>query len=431
MVTRKTGGITVRLTVANRMKLDRIPENWNVALDHCEEGLVLQAVKGQHKVLEIQFTNGHIEAGITYSAHPDEPVMLRGPAKRNDSLLLCNTGNRIALYINERLQDEDWPLGLADLSGVTCISQGARIVIHDDFSFNDTYMATGQQETITDLAAWRPAGMNTSIGDCMPFAHDDCYRLFYLFDRRHHQSKWRLGAHQWGQVVTDDFRTWRSCPLALTIDRQEEGSICTGSLIFDKGAFYAFFAVRMSDRSPAKISCATSDDGVHFHKSDLAVSLSAPYEPVSARDPKVFGGADGQYHMLVTTSIAQRGCLAHLVSADLEHWTQLDPFVVMGDRSQPECPDYFFYNGYYYLVYSLSGRARYLIASEPFAAWKAPVDNTIGPDGLRVPKAAILNGHLVFAGFVADGEPGTYGGRFSLYEAESLNDGKLVFSSLT
>ena len=68
------------------------------------------------------------------------------------------------------------------------------------------------------------------------------------------------------------------------------------------------------------------------------------------------------------------------------------------------------------------------MSQNPFGPWTAPPGNQVGPADLRVPKAAILQDRLVFAGFVADGDG--YGGRFALYEAKGQPDGRLTFTPL-
>ncbi len=419
----------MELQLQNQMVLGQLPPTWVLSIPACGTGDLLVAGKTSCPVVAVTRRSDTLRAEIRFDARPDEPIVLIGQAQAGDAVQVVNTGCRIALYVNDALQDEDWPLGSADLSRAMCQTGDAAVTLHDDFSFDKAYRAAGREEIVRDLASWRPKGHNTSVGDCMPFAHDGVYRLFYLFDRRHHRSKWGLGAHQWAQITTTDFKTWRSCPLAIPIESQEEGSICTGSLAWHEGTCYAFYAVRMSDRSPARLTWATSSDGVRFNKSGRFVTLSEPYEPVSARDPKVFADQNGLFHMLVTTSVAGNGSLAHLVSTDLEQWRQLAPFICLDTREQPECPDYFYYNGFTYLVYSLRGTAHYFVSRNPFGPWTAPSGNQVGPDGLRVPKAAILQDRLVFAGFVADGDG--YGGRFALYETTGQRDGRLTFTPLT
>ncbi len=102
-------------------------------------------------------------------------------------------------------------------------------------------------------------------GDAMPFYHDGTFHLFYLIDRRHHRSKWRLGAHQWAHLAVTDLIHWTSYPVALPIFEQWEGSICTGSVFYDKGTYYAFYAKRMPDRTE-RLALALSKDGITFRK---------------------------------------------------------------------------------------------------------------------------------------------------------------------
>jgi hypothetical protein len=98
--------------------------------------------------------------------------------------------------------------------------------------------------------------------------------------------------------------------------------------------------------------------------------------------------------MLVTANLAdwpidQRGgCLAHLVSPDLKQWENREPFIVPGLPGVPECPDYFFWHGWYYLVFSNEGVARYRMSREPYGPWlRPPVDILDGP-AARVMKTA-------------------------------------------
>ena len=159
----------------------------------------------------------------------------------------------------------------------------------------------------------------------------------------------------------------------------------------------------MSDGSPARMTCAVSDDNAHFVKSGEYFTLPAAYEPSSARDPKVVE-LDGKFHMFVTTTRLEsgNGCLAHLVSdtADFAQFEDCGTILEWDDGNQPECPDWFAMGGYYYLIYSIHGTARYLYSKSPFDGWIRPDEDKI-PCG-RVPKAACLGERRIFAGFVTD-----------------------------
>ncbi|MBQ2277137.1 MAG: glycosyl hydrolase, partial [Clostridia bacterium] len=247
-----------------------------------------------------------------------------------------------------------------------------------------------------------------NIGDTIPFSDDSAdsdgrYHLFYLYDRHHHGSKWGLGAHQWAHVSTADFVTWDEHPMAVGITEPWEGSICTGSIVRAGDKFYAWYAVRMSDGSPARMTCAVSEDNAHFVKSGKYFTLPAGYEPSSARDPKVVE-MDGKFHMFVTTTRLESGsgCLAHLVSdtADFAQFEDCGTILEWNDGNQPECPDWFAMGEYYYLIYSIGGYARYRYSKSPFDGWITPAEDNI-PCG-RVPKAACLGNQRIFAGFVTD-----------------------------
>ena len=330
----------------------------------------------------------------------------------------------IRLYVDGKLMDEEWPLG-HPVQGecVFSCSESVR-------SLRVTALSERPADADVSLPCpaqfYMPPYHNASVGDCMPFVSGGRYRLFHLFDRRHHGSKQKLGAHQWAQISSDNLIDWTLHPMTLGIDEQWEGSICTGSMIEYNKKIYAFYAVRMSDGSPAKLSWAVSEDGVHFEKSHEYFTLSAPYEPTSARDPKVFKDSEGLYHMLVTTSImdgrSRPGCLAHLTSHDLMSWTQHEPFLVPGYPGQPECSDYFEWNGWYYLSFANNLNARYRISRNPFGPWERPADDIVVSPNLAVPKMANFNGRCLVSGWLGDGGWGGWAITYELYQRE---DGSL------
>ncbi|MBQ2955284.1 MAG: glycosyl hydrolase [Clostridia bacterium] len=330
----------------------------------------------------------------------------------------------IRLYADGKLADEEWPLGRpvqgeCSLFRADCVSELSIEPLTSKPADGDIPLSGPAQ-------FYMPPYHNASVGDCMPFVSGGRYRLYHLFDRKHHQSKMTLGAHQWAQISSGNLIDWTLHPIAVGVDEQWEGSICTGSMIEHEGKIYAFYAVRMSDGSPAKLSWAVSEDGVHFKKSGQYFSLSAPYEPVSARDPKVFKDPDGLYHMLVTTSIldgrTRPGCLAHLTSRDLINWTQHKPFLVPGYPGQPECSDYFEWNGYYYISFANNLNARYRISKQPFGPWMRPKDDIVVSPNLAVPKMALFNGRCLASGWLGDG---AWGGWAITYELFQREDGSL------
>lgn len=220
-------------------------------------------------------------------------------------------------------------------------------------------------------------------GDCMPFFHDGVFHLFYLLDENHHQGLGGLGGHQWAHASTRDLHIWQQHPLALAIEQDWEASICTGSVFWHAGAYYAFYATRRPDWTQ-QLSFAAGIDGVQFSKQEPNPFFVPPagYGRFDFRDPFVFQDEAGRFQMLLTARLEpfalneRGGCLLRLSSPDLRTWTAHEPFLIPGGeagRSVPECADYFAWNGWYYLIYSLGLRTYYRMARQPFGPWQKPM----------------------------------------------------------
>jgi beta-fructofuranosidase len=247
---------------------------------------------------------------------------------------------------------------------------------------------------------FKPQAADQFVGDCMPFYHDGTFSLFYLIDEGHHAALGGLGGHQWALATSRDLIHWEDHPLAIPITEAWEGSICTGSTFYHAGTYYGFYATRQRDRTQ-HLSLAMSEDGIHFRK--VTPDLASPqpgYNPYDYRDPFVFHDEEtGQFHMLITASLSPYpvarygGCLAHLVSADLHTWELQDPILMPGLPGAPECPDYFYWNGWYYLIFSHALVAHYRLSRTPFGPWLRPEVDTFDGAWASVMKTAPFHGN--------------------------------------
>ncbi|MDQ1257999.1 MAG: beta-fructofuranosidase, partial [Candidatus Hydrogenedentes bacterium] len=363
--------------------------------------------------------NGRVSIGFELGTDcRTQPLQVSVPVDRIGAnawhdVIVRFTGPRLELFVDGVLVDEEWPIGSLRIGNTyPCligaeahgngVKQGFRGLIDHAALWNralsddEIVFLSGGPETVTRrdieilgkpdtrMQYWRPRGHNASVGDCMPFYHDGRFHLFYLFDRRHHGSKWGLGAHQWAHASTTDLVHWEHHPMAIPITEPWEGSICTGSVFFHDGTYYAHYATRMPDMKQ-HLARALSTDGIHFTKTgpNPLASPEEGYDPDHYRDPMVFqDNQTGLFHMLVTARLTdgRDGCLAHLVSEDLNQWKLLDPFIVPGRVT--DCPDYFEWNGWYYLMAEFV----YWTAREPFGPWTQPESNRL--DVLYVPKTA-------------------------------------------
>lgn len=306
------------------------------------------------------------------------------------------------LYVDGVLVDEEWYLGELVPTPTRLSVENSEQCAFWTYALSDDDIATlgGGVERVAarrrvllpdageHMAYWRPPGFNTSAGDCMPFYHDGRFHLFYLFDRRHHRSKWGLGAHQWTHASTEDLVHWEHHPLAIPITEPWESSICTGSVIAHEGVYHAFYATRMPDGSQ-HLGHAISRDGIRFDKTtpNPFASPQPGYDPMHYRDPEAFRDASGRFHLLVTARLTdgRDGCLAHLVSDDLYEWFLEEPFLIPGRVT--DCPHLFEWNGWYYLFAEFV----YWMSRSPAGPWVEPTPNRL--DLLYVPKTAPFGGN--------------------------------------
>jgi len=246
---------------------------------------------------------------------------------------------------------------------------------------------------------FRPKGSNLFVGDCIPFSLNGTYYYYWLLDSAHHKSLNGLGGHQWALSMSDDLVHWKQYPIVLGIDEAWEKSICTGSVAYYKGKFYAFYATRLliDGKVNEQLSYAVSTDGIHFDKQKPnPFYTSAPgYSQRNFRDPKVFVDDGGEFHLFVASNQdhpvmgMNSGCLVHLSSKDLKTWTVHDP-ILTGQGSTPECPDYFKWKGWWYLVYSDNSNTSYVKSRMPYGPWEAPKTQALDEDWSNVVKTALF-----------------------------------------
>lgn len=389
---------------------------------------------------EIKFDGQLLTVSVWYD-FKEEPLMLVSKAHVGDNAELIVRSYRLELYLNGELVDEEWPCGMHYLTAESRFTGDISLIMKE---ITENFSESKPDVIRSGIAVSEIRHPGVNIGDCMPYSDetDGRYHLFYLYDRHHHKSRWGLGAHQWAHISTKDFLIWNEHPIAIGLTNEWEGSICTGSVCRADDRWYAWYAVRMPDHSPARITYAVSEDLIHFEKCGEYFSLPECYDTTRARDPMVFF-LDGQFHMFVTTGRASdgHGCIVHLVNDRMAVDGWHDKGIVLvwseictveldeaGCREQPECPDFFKIGEYYYLVFGIGGTSHYVYSKNPFGDWVLPPYNCV-PCG-SVPKSALLpgTGRRIFMGFIPEGG---YGGRLCAAEAFVDPDGTLRFEELT
>lgn len=282
------------------------------------------------------------------------------------------------------------------------------------------------------LQYWTPPN-GYFVGDTFPFAHDGVFHAAFLLDKRHHGSKNGFGAHQWIQATSTDLVHWTHQPFLVPIEYQKEGSICTGSVLVHDGKFYAFYGNRWSKGfsqnttnfpDDGLLTCSVSEDGIHFQKRLKPLFPDPEGYGHGTRDPIVFKDPQsGVFHLYATDSFLGRGCWLHAVSRDLENWDIQDP--VFTDRQgQPECPDWFEWNGLYYVIAG-HGNGFYRVSKNPTGPWEIPAKpNILMPGSAKVPKTAPWkNDRRIITGWV--GLENRWAGALVFHELVRRQDGTL------
>lgn len=199
------------------------------------------------------------------------------------------------------------------------------------------------------------------VGDPMPFfdpvAGD--FKVLYLQDFRPNPE----GTYHpiWG-VSTKDAAHYTALGELVSCGtlKSQDAAIGTGSTIYDEASklYYTFYTGNKykptGDESAQAVMVATSPDFNTWTKDRtfLLKGQDFGYDKNDFRDPFVFKGDDGKFHMLVSTKKSGKGSLAEFVSDDLKNWTDNGVFMTMMWDRFYECPDLFKMGDYWYLVYS-------------------------------------------------------------------------------
>lgn len=199
------------------------------------------------------------------------------------------------------------------------------------------------------------------VGDPMPFydpvAKD--FKILYLQDYRPNPA----GTYHpiWG-VSTADAANYTSLGELIPCGglAEQDAAIGTGSTVYNDadGLYYTFYTGNKYQPTSADngqvVMVATSSDFKTWTKNrNFYLKGDAyGYGKNDFRDPFVFKGDDGLFHMLVSTVRGSKGVLAEFTSSDLLSWNHAGVFMTMMWDRFYECPDVFKMGDWWYLVYS-------------------------------------------------------------------------------
>jgi hypothetical protein len=201
---------------------------------------------------------------------------------------------------------------------------------------------------------WCPEGLNTWVGDVSLGFFNGTLHLFYLYDRRHHCSKFRKGGHFWGHLSTKDFHLWQDDGIVLPLEQQWQ-SFGTGTPFLHEGKVALAYGIH-SERFeatpgvvPAGATIAISDDNSHF------IPTKITYDDLSA-NPSTYHDKDGSlfmYHGFGKGDLklyrAEKWPEFKLINA---HVLPSGPDAFM--RNNLDCPAYFSWHGKCFMLLGFS-----------------------------------------------------------------------------
>jgi beta-fructofuranosidase len=215
-----------------------------------------------------------------------------------------------------------------------------------------------------DLINYKPA--DGWAADFIPFHWQNEFHLFYLKDYRD------ISGHgegtPWYHLVTKDFIHFTDrgeCLPRGGVDEQDL-YVFTGSVIRGlDGQFHLFYTGHNPHFAEAgkpvqAILHAVSKDLDTWKKlpGDIYSAPTDHFEPDDWRDPFVYwNGEAGEYWMLATARLLdgpthRRGCTTLSTSRDLHSWIIKDIYYEPNLYSVHECPDYFRWGNWRYLLFS-------------------------------------------------------------------------------
>lgn len=255
----------------------------------------------------------------------------------------------------------------------------------------------------------RPSGFAAG-GDTIPFQVDGTYHLFQLAspaNTTHHPKRVRCN---WVRQKSKNLISWTrdAAPVIPPGDGEDahdrDGSWTGSAVIGPDGNMHIFYTGYNLPKGGVQVilHAKSSDrEGTKFEKPQAPIAIDSSssldrFESTDFRDPYVFfNEQEGLYWMVVATRLSEgpywtRGCLALLVSADLETWTvEPEPLYSPNNIFCPECPELFTLgNGRWYLAYSRfsapAAGTHYMIADCPRGPFRSPRDSSGGRfDGRR------------------------------------------------
>ena len=281
------------------------------------------------------------------------------------------------------------------------------------------------------------------VGDPMPFYDPQAkdFKIMYLQEYRPNQAG---TYHPIWAVSTQDAASYTSMGELISCGglSEQDAAIGTGSTIYNPSdkLYYTFYTGNKyqptSSENGQVVMYATSPDFKTWTKNRTFYLKGDTdgYSKNDFRDPFVFEGEDGKYHMLISTTKSGKGVLAEYTSTDMKAWEHAGVFMTMMWDRFYECPDVFKMGDWWYLVfseYSEGNKIHYRRSKNLYGPWEAPFDDAFDGRAYYAGRTAFDGERRVLFGWVPtridndDKNAYLWGGTFVPHEVFQKEDGTL------
>lgn len=370
---------------------------------------------------------------------------LSAPCARNTKIGIYFDGTWIRFMNGGEILNENSGLdAFCEPSGEIFIDEDLKgVAVSEDFEATLCYRDEADE---SDMSVYYPYAWNMNIGDVMTYYHDGTYHVMYLADRRHHGSRNGQGAHTIQHMTTNDLKNWyEQEPIAeVTAPWQTYG---TGTMIFHNGRYYMSYGFHteryMGDNN--KIMPEYKEDGITCKRLDCneilkenALPMGASYSVSEdgidfvpsnvlfngARNPSIYTNKKGG--ITLYGGYGADG-IFEAKSMETEFYKSDENFDFVKNsvmRNTTECPAFFEWNGYKYLLIGFTGYYRTLIPNtEEFIDAAARGEYLY--DGLGVPMVSeYKDNRRIIAGWIKEA-PEIWGGAMVQRELVAEADGRL------
>ena len=212
------------------------------------------------------------------------------------------------------------------------------------------------------------------VGDVIPYYEDGKFHLFYL--------------KNWNPYFGSDRKDgWHLLNTKDMVHYGPESAIGilggTGSVIKADGIYHLYYCVFEQNPQRQYVCHATSRDLDSWtkHEEETFGPDETIYLPTDWRDPYVFWNEEENCWWMLLCAQSQgktgrRGCVGLCKSADLHHWECCEPlYAPHASMAAYECPDMFYENGWWYLIFSqFTDRFQtiYRMSRSCHGPWKRP-----------------------------------------------------------